>query len=148
MPQRLLTITGGSGRIGTALTPLLREQYRVRLADQREPHGGAAPEEYVRADVADLADEQRAVSGASAGLNGLWISTRDLAQIVRLCLETPRRFGIYNATSNNSQHHWDLQASRHELGYQPVDDVTQVQVPGEGAAYVDPTAGVLRAESQ
>src|SRR5205814_7636164 len=69
MPQSLLTITGSSSRIGTALTPLLRAQYRVRLADQREPPGGAAPEEYVRADVADLADAQRAVSGASAVLH-------------------------------------------------------------------------------
>ena len=85
---------------------------------------------------------------SNESLKDLWISTRDLAQIVLRSLETPRLFGIYNATSNNSQHHWDLQASRHELGYQPVDDVTQVQVPGEGATYVDPTAGVLRAESQ
>ena len=214
MPEELLTITGGSGRIGTALAPLLRENYRIRLADQREPAGSVGPDEYVQADVANLADAVRAVSGAAAvlhlagnpstsatwdevrtaniegtfnvfeaarrqnigkivfastnhvmgfyaleqrypidtltpirpdslygvskafgealaryysdafgmsiiclrigwftpqvpsnaALNGLWISTRDLAQIVLRCLETPRLFGIYNATSNNSQH--------------------------------------------
>jgi uronate dehydrogenase len=35
-----LAITGGAGRIGTALRPLLREDYALRLLDVREP---AAP---------------------------------------------------------------------------------------------------------
>ncbi len=82
-----------------------------------------------------------------ASLNPLWISARDLAQIVVRCVESPRAFGIYNATSNNPQREWDLRASREELGYAPEDDVTQVMLPGEGPAYVDPRAGILRAES-
>jgi nucleoside-diphosphate-sugar epimerase len=82
---------------------------------------------------------------ASPGLNPLWISARDLAQIILRCLESSRPFGIYNATSNNPQHHWDLQTSREELGYAPVDDVTRVALPGEDHAYVEPKAGVLRA---
>ena len=255
MPQELLTITGGAGRIGLALTPLLRDRYRVRLADRREPSADVDCDERVLADITELADAERAVSGASAVLHlagnpstaatwsevrptnidgtfnvfeaarrhgitrvvfastnhvmgfyaleqkfpvdthspirpdslygvskafgealaryysdtfgmsmiclrigwftpqaaateslyPLWISARDLAQIVVRCLETSRRFGIYNATSNNPQQQWDLQTSRDELGFAPVDDVTQVARPGDRHAYVDPKAGILRA---
>jgi nucleoside-diphosphate-sugar epimerase len=66
MPRELLTITGGAGRIGSALTPLLRDQYRIRLADRREPPAGVDPDEFVLGDVADLAAAERAVTGASA----------------------------------------------------------------------------------
>jgi NAD+ dependent glucose-6-phosphate dehydrogenase len=255
MPDQLLTITGGTGRIGTALLPLLRERYRIRQVDLREPQ--ASPDEgyeYLPLDMTDLAAAERAAAGANAilhlagnpspaasweevssanieatrnvfeaarrhgvnkvifassnhamgfynleqawpigtlspvrpdslygvskafgevlaryyadafgmsmmclrigwftpvvpdraSLNPLWISTRDLAQIVLCCLGTDRRFGIYNATSNNPHCHWDLQSARDELGYEPLDDVTQVALPGESGLYVDPTAGVLR----
>jgi nucleoside-diphosphate-sugar epimerase len=257
MPQELLTITGGAGRIGSAITPLLRDAFRIRLADLHEPPAGVECDEPILADMTDLAAAERALSGAqavlhlagnpapsatwaevrpanvdatfnvfeaarrhgvrkvvfastnhvmgyyalerlfpidtrapirpdslygvskafgealaryysdtfgmsmiclrigwftpqapaNASLNPLWISARDLAQIVLRCLATPRAFGIYNATSNNPQGEWDLRTSREELGYAPVDDVTRVMLPGEGPAYVDPQAGIRRGES-
>lgn len=253
----VLAITGGSGRIGTALRPLLREQFDLRLLDVREPSVPLeAGEEFRRLDVADLSAMEAALDGvdavlhlagqpstaatwssvlrdnidgtravfeaarrqgvrkivfastnhvvgfynverawpidttvpirpdslygvskafgealaryysdafdlsiiclrigwftpsqpATASLNPLWISPRDLAQIVRLSLETPRRFGIYNATSNNPQAHWDLQTAKEDLGYAPVDDVTAVASETSTASYVDPRAGVLADE--
>jgi NAD+ dependent glucose-6-phosphate dehydrogenase len=255
MPAELLTITGGSGRIGAALAPLLRDRYQIRLMDLREPESQLlSQDEFLRGDVSNLGDAERAVEGAAAvlhlagnpstsaswtevrtaniegtfnvfeaarrhnlrkvvfastnhvmgfyaleqrfpidtrapirpdslygvskafgealaryyadafgmsiiclrigwftpeppgngGLYELWISARDLAQIVVQCLETPRDFAIYNATSNNEPEHWDLQAARQELGYAPIDDVRQVLVPGAASRYVDPKAGVLR----
>jgi nucleoside-diphosphate-sugar epimerase len=69
MPRELLTITGGAGRIGSALTPLLREPYRIRLADRRELPAGVEPDEFVFGDVTDLAAAERAVAGASAVLH-------------------------------------------------------------------------------
>ena len=77
-------------------------------------------------------------------LNPLWISARDLAQIVQQSLRTSRKFGIYNATSNNAQRHWDFSTARDELGFQPEDDVTSVAEDTSSEPYVDPTAGVLR----
>jgi nucleoside-diphosphate-sugar epimerase len=243
MPDRLLVITGGAGRIATALRPLLREQYRIRLLDVREPPTALDSDEFVKADVVSLAAMESGLAGSDAVLhlagnpnpagtweqmrtaniegtnsvfeaarrNGvgkvvfastnhvmgfynlegawpideasairpdslygvskafgealaryysdafemsmiclrigwftpndptnahlspLWISARDLAQIVLRCLETPRRFGIYNATS----------VARDELGYAPLDDVTVFPTIGGGSAYVDPKAGVL-----
>jgi NAD+ dependent glucose-6-phosphate dehydrogenase len=251
---RLLAITGGAGNIGTAVRPLLREQYRLRLLDVREPTTSLEPdEEFRQVDVADLAAVESALQGVDAVfhlagqpstratwssvlkdnvegtrsvfeaarrcgvkkvvfastnhvvgfynlerawpitteipirpdslygvskafgealgryyadafdmsiiclrigwftprtpavplLNPLWISARDLAQIAGLCIETPRQFGIYNATSNNAQAQWDLQKSRDELGYAPVDDVADVALDTDSAAYVEPHSGVL-----
>ena len=253
MPDRLLLITGGAGRIATALRPLLREHFRLRLVDIRDAPAQLDGDEYLKLDVVSLAAAEQAAAGANAvlhlagnpstaatwaqvrdanieatnsvfeaarrqgatrvvfastnhvmgfyqvegrwpidtlapirpdslygvskafgealaryyadafdmsmiclrigwftpgqpnstGLNSLWISARDLAQIVLRCLETPRKFGIYNATSNNPQGHWDLRSAREELGYVPVDDVTEHAVAGAGLPYVDPKAGVL-----
>jgi NAD+ dependent glucose-6-phosphate dehydrogenase len=81
---------------------------------------------------------------SAATQNPLWISTRDLAQIIQLSLETPKRFGIYNATSDNPQRHWDLTTARNELGYAPVDDVSAIATETNPIPYVDPRAGVLR----
>ena len=249
-----LVITGGAGRIGTALRPLLREQYQLRLLDVQEPSTSlGANEEFRLIDVANLEAVETALEGADAvlhlagqpstastwsavfkdnidathsvfeaarrqavpkivfastnhvvgfynleqvwpidtqvpirpdslygvskacgealaryyadafgisiiclrigwftphqpsmaNLNPLWISARDLAQIVLLSLRTSRQFGLYNATSNNAQRHWDLQNAREELGYAPEDDVSALATNTETAAYVDPRAGVL-----
>jgi len=251
---KVLAITGGSGNIGTALRPLLRANYKLRLLDIRdlsEPQ--TAEEEFQRIDVADLASVESAFDGVDAvlhlagnpstsanwsdllrdnieathsvfeaarrrnvsrvvfastnhvmgfynlekawpidtnvpirpdslygvskacgealarfyadafgmsiiclrigwftprspsmpGLNPLWISGRDLAQIVTLSLESSLRFGIYNATSNNPQAHWDLRTARDELGYAPMDDVSAIATETGSSAYVDPRAGVL-----
>jgi NAD+ dependent glucose-6-phosphate dehydrogenase len=253
MPDRLLAITGGSGRIATAIRPLLREHYRIRLLDLREPPTALDGDEFVKADVANLAAMESGLAGAnavlhlagnpstagtweqmctaniegthsvyeaarrqgankvvfastnhvmgfynvegawpiderlpirpdslygvskafgealgryysdtfdmsmiclrigwftprdpaSANLAPLWISARDMAQIVLRSLETPRRFGIYNATSNNPQAHWPIQTARDELGYVPEDDVTVFPTNGPDHPYVEPQAGVL-----
>jgi nucleoside-diphosphate-sugar epimerase len=252
MPDQLLVITGGAGRIGTAIRPLLRPHYRLRLVDVREAPTELDGDEYLQGDVSRFADAEQATAGAhavlhlagnpstsatwdevrttnieatnnvfeaarrqgvrrvvfastnhvmgfynleqawpidthspirpdslygvskafgealaryyadafdmsmiclrigwftpndpdSALLNPLWISARDLAQIVQRCLETPRRFGIYNATSNNPQRQWDLQSSRDELGYAPQDVVPDAS-RRDGPAYVVPQAGVI-----
>jgi nucleoside-diphosphate-sugar epimerase len=78
-------------------------------------------------------------------LNPLWISPRDLAQLFGLALETPRQFGVYNGTSANRDHHWDLRSAMDELGYLPQDDVATFARPGPELPYVDPRAGILRA---
>lgn len=58
----------------------------------------------------------------------MWLSPRDLGQLVRCSLETPRRFGIYYGVSNNTRCKWDISNARYELDYQPVDD-SEVYAP-------------------
>jgi hypothetical protein len=256
--KKLVVITGGAGRIATAMRPLLRSTYRLRMVDiQPPPEAPIEGEEFVQANMTDLGAAERVMDGASAVLHlsanastaatwedvrgtnieatynvfeaarrqgaqkvvfattnhvmgfynlegawpiptdaairpdslygvskafgealarhysdafgmsmmcvrigwfttqkpairsllGLWISPRDLAQLVGLCLESPRAFGIYNGTSNNSQQrHWDLRSARDELGYAPQDDVADAIDPATlgDQVYVEPQAGVLR----
>lgn len=254
--QPILTVTGGAGRIGTAIAPFLRDRFRIRVADVRAPEAQHEDDEVVTGDLADSSVADRALAGASAvvhlagdpstsanwaevrsanidgtfnvfeaarrhnvrkivfastnhvvgfyklegrssigpelpirpdslygvskafgealgryysdafeisviclrigwfttavpsssALNDLWISSRDMASVVLRSLDSRQRFGIYNATSNNPPHVWDLTATRNDLGYAPQDDVTRVAVPGQGAPYVDPSAGVRRTE--
>lgn len=252
--MKSLAVTGGAGRIGTALRPLLRAEYRLRLLDvQALPIELADGEEFRQLDVADLPVAETGLNGMDAvvhlagqpspaatwnsvlrdnidatrsvfeaarrngigkvvfastnhvagfynlerdwpidtqaairpdslygvskafgealaryysdafdmsiiclrigwftpnapsipALNPLWISARDLAQVVRLSLMSSRRFGIYNATSNNPQAHWDLRQTREELGYVPEDDVSAHATDTDTRVYVDPRAGVL-----
>lgn len=255
--RKLVLITGGAGRIGTALRQLLAPQYRLRVVDLRPPSvAAAADEEVLQADTADLAAAERVMHGGvdamvhlagnpattaswdevnhsniegtysvfeaarrqgvpkvvfattnhvmgfynlegawpvrvdqpirpdsyygvskafgealaryyadAFGMSmmcirigwflerprvkqslGLWISPRDLAQLVRLCIESERRFGIYNGESNNSLGQWDLSAARSELGYAPVDDSAHYadEVEDDGQGYVRPQAGAER----
>jgi dTDP-4-dehydrorhamnose reductase len=52
----------------------------------------------------------------------MWLSPADLAQLVRLSIETPVRFGLYYGVSNNTRLKWDIENVRRELGYAPADD--------------------------
>ena len=61
--QRVL-ITGAAGGIGTRLRRLLKGVYRdIRLSDLKPPADLAADETFVPADLADLAQVERAVAG-------------------------------------------------------------------------------------
>src|SRR5712691_13231831 len=69
MPEPLLAITGGGGRIATAIRPLLREHYHIRLLDVREPPSALDGDEFVKADVADLGAMESGLAGAAAVLH-------------------------------------------------------------------------------
>ncbi len=52
------------------------------------------------------------------------LSHRDLAQLVRKCVEAPDtvRFAIFYGVSNNTWRFWDISNSRELIGYEPEDD--------------------------
>lgn len=52
----------------------------------------------------------------------MWLSPRDLGQLVRCSIETSQQFGLYYGVSNNQRRKWDIENVRRELGYAPVDD--------------------------
>lgn len=52
----------------------------------------------------------------------LWLSHRDLVQLVEKSLAAEVGFGIYYGISENKGAVWDLTNARQELGYQPADD--------------------------
>ena len=53
----------------------------------------------------------------------LWLSHRDVAQIVGLALDAPSslKYGVYYATSDNMWKIWDISRAKSELGYAPDD---------------------------
>src|SRR5260370_39319782 len=60
--QKIL-ITGAAGDVGSRLTTLLRDTYRLRLSDIRIPAGLKADADFVAAALADRAAVERAVAG-------------------------------------------------------------------------------------
>jgi nucleoside-diphosphate-sugar epimerase len=52
----------------------------------------------------------------------IWLSHRDLVQLIEKCLTTNVKFGIYFGISNNKDAFWDISNARAELGFEPVDD--------------------------
>lgn len=52
----------------------------------------------------------------------IWLSHRDLIQLVEKSLATNVMFGIYYGVSNNKDTFWDISNARAELGFEPVDD--------------------------
>jgi nucleoside-diphosphate-sugar epimerase len=54
----------------------------------------------------------------------IWLSHRDLVQLVRRSLLSDIGFGIYYGVSNNKGMFWDISNARQELGYEPQDDAS------------------------
>ena len=52
----------------------------------------------------------------------IWLSHRDLIQLIEKSLATNIKFGIYFGISNNKDAFWDIDNARAELGFEPVDD--------------------------
>ncbi|WP_036242909.1 NAD-dependent epimerase/dehydratase family protein [Methylobacter luteus] len=54
----------------------------------------------------------------------IWLSHRDLVQLVKKSLLAEVRFAIYYGVSNNRKRFWDISDAMAEIGYQPEDDAS------------------------
>ncbi len=54
----------------------------------------------------------------------VWLSHRDLLQMVKKSLCAEIGFGVYYGVSNNRDRFWDISNAKEELGYQPEDDAS------------------------
>ena len=52
----------------------------------------------------------------------MWLSPRDLCDLVASSLRAQVPYGIYYGTSRNTRRLWDLGPAMKDLGYAPVDD--------------------------
>ena len=52
----------------------------------------------------------------------IWLSHRDLVQLVEKSMTANVPFGVYYGVSNNKEIFWDISNARNDLGYEPVDD--------------------------
>lgn len=63
-------------------------------------------------------------------MKGTWLSLRDWAQLVELCLaDEDSEFAVFFATSDNARSWFDLEHTRDLLGYEPADDAEDWQSP-------------------
>jgi uronate dehydrogenase len=56
----------------------------------------------------------------------IWLSARDMCQLVHKSLETGCPFGIFYGISNNAPPAYDLSETRRVLGYEPQDDIAEL----------------------
>lgn len=61
---------------------------------------------------------------SNAHLRKVWLSHRDLVQLIEKSLMANITFGIYYGISNNKGAFWDMNNARTELGYEPLDDAS------------------------
>src|SRR5689334_8329410 len=109
-----VAITGGSGRIATAICPFLRSTHRLRLLDVREPSVQlTSEEEFHSVDVSDIASVERALKGADAVVHlaanpstaGTWSSVlKDNIEGTRSVFEAARRHGIKKVVFASTNH--------------------------------------------
>jgi hypothetical protein len=59
---------------------------------------------------------------SDARLRKIWLSHRDLVQLIEKSLTANVNFGIYYGVSNNKGAFWDITNARNEMAYEPVDD--------------------------
>ncbi|MCJ7550590.1 MAG: NAD(P)-dependent oxidoreductase [Anaerolineae bacterium] len=57
---------------------------------------------------------------------GIWISNRDMAQLIHRSLEADVAYGIYYGASGNTPPVLDVRPAREQLGYEPQDDVSEL----------------------
>lgn len=54
----------------------------------------------------------------------IWLSHRDLVDLVKKSIETDIDFGVYYGVSGNKGKFWDIANAEHKLGYIPQDDAS------------------------
>ena len=52
----------------------------------------------------------------------IWLSHKDLLQLIKKSLLSDIKFGIYYGVSNNKGRFWDISNAKKELNYQPIDN--------------------------
>jgi nucleoside-diphosphate-sugar epimerase len=57
-----------------------------------------------------------------ADLLNIWLSHRDLVELIERSVRSDIKFGIYYGVSNNKENSFDISNAQKELGYRPKDD--------------------------
>jgi len=125
VPVRPDTLYGVSKAIGEVLGRYYADQRGMSVICLRigSCHGSDDPREQRRL-LQDLVRKTRHFPYDRPEQNaGMWISNRDMAQLVQRSLESECRFGIFYGTSDNYPVVFDLTDTKAKLGYAPQDRV-------------------------
>ena len=114
-----VVITGAAGDIGTRLRKILRGVYpHIRASDIRKPADLAAGDDFVAADLADLAQVEKAVAGMEGvvhlggdAVEGSWPTIR-IANIIGC-------YSLFEAARSASVKRVVFASSNHAIGFYP-----------------------------
>ena len=68
----------------------------------------------------------------------MWLSHRDLVQLIKKSILAGKRFGIYYGLSKNRITFWDISNAEEEIGYEPRDDsYSLIKSPVTGTGMAD-----------
>ena len=70
-----------------------------------------------------ISGERPHITYTGEKLAGMWISNRDMAQLIYRSLESNLKFGIFYGVSDNDHKTFDLSETMEKLGYRPQDRV-------------------------
>jgi hypothetical protein len=56
----------------------------------------------------------------------MWLSHKDLVQLIKKSIFSDVKFGIYYGVSDNKNCFWDISNARDEIDYQPEDDASKI----------------------
>ncbi len=59
-------------------------------------------------------------------LRSMWLSHKDLVQLIKKSIFSDVKFGIYYGVSDNKNCFFDISNARDEIGYQPEDDASKI----------------------
>jgi uronate dehydrogenase len=116
-----IAITGGAGRVGTALRKLLAPQLaQIRVLDLVDPAGLAANETFTRVDIARLDELTAALAGIDGIIHLAGIpSERALEQMVQA--NVIGTFNVYEAARQAGVPRVVFGSSNHATGFYPRD---------------------------
>jgi hypothetical protein len=67
----------------------------------------------------------------------IWLSHRDLVELIRRSIFSDIDFGVYYGVSNNRKRFWHISNAEKEIGYKPKDDAySLIHKPGSPIAIV------------
>ena len=137
--NKLILVTGGGGGVAAMIRPLLRPTYRLRLSDVADVEP-ASDEEFVRADLGNLAALRRAIHGVDGIIHlGGVPHERDWASI-----HAANIVGVYNlfeAARLEGVRRVIFASSNHVMGFYPRTEI----IPVDATVRPDTRYGVSKA---